>query len=93
MGMTITAGSCFLYRKSAFAKTSGFDTTFLTNEDHELAKRVSKYGRLQFFKEIRIGTSTRRVKKWGLVKSYKIYIKSTLVYWLNNGYVRNYWSS
>src|SRR3989344_7272915 len=92
LGIIITAGSCFAYRRNVFKKTGGFNIKFMTNEDHELAKRASKFGRFRFFNEIKIGTSTRRIQKWGLVKSYKIYIKSTLIYWLNHGYIKNYWN-
>lgn len=90
-GIPITAGSCFAYKKSIFKKLGGFNPNFLTNEDHELAERVNKIKKFVFFHDISVYTSSRRVANFGIIKSVIMYAKSTFVYFLNHGYLRDYW--
>ncbi|MBI3190496.1 glycosyltransferase family 2 protein [archaeon] len=92
IGVPMTTGSCFIYRKPLFEKSGGFDTKFLTNEDHDVADRISKMKRFVYFNDIRVGTSTRRVKKWGLFRTIRTYFKSTVIYFLNHSYIRSYWN-
>jgi glycosyltransferase involved in cell wall biosynthesis len=92
LGKPMTMGSCFIFRKNTFKKAGGFNPHFLTNEDHDMANRASKLGRFVYFKNAKIGTSTRRVKKWGLRKSIRVYFKSTIVFWLNHSYLKDYWN-
>ncbi len=91
IGIAITAGSCFAFRRDVFFKAGGFDERFLTNEDHDLARRVNKVKRFMFFGDVVVETSSRRVNKFGLFGSIKIYLKSTMIYVLNNSYLRDYW--
>ena len=90
MGVPFTAGSCFAYNKEVFDKVGGFNEKFLTNEDHELAKRVSKLQRFIFL-DIPVYTSARRSQKTGFIKLTKTYAKSTLTYFLNNRCINGYW--
>ncbi len=90
MGIPFTAGSCFAYHKEIFDKVGGFNENFLTNEDHELAKRISKLQRFVFL-DIPVSTSARRAHKTGFIRLTKTYIKSTLTYFLNNKYINGYW--
>jgi glycosyltransferase involved in cell wall biosynthesis len=91
-GIAMTMGSCFIYRKSVFNKVGGFNPEFLTNEDHDLAERAAKVSRFVYFKDIEVGTSSRRPKRWGMLKTTKVYIKSTLIFFLNHKYLRDYWT-
>ncbi|MBI4154334.1 glycosyltransferase [Candidatus Woesearchaeota archaeon] len=91
IGVQMTAGSCFAYRKNVFRKAGGFNPKFMTNEDHDLADRASKIGKFVFCRDIVVYTSSRRVAKLGLFRSTKMYAKSTFTYFLNHGYLRDYW--
>ncbi len=91
MGIILTGGSCFAYRRKIFLKAGGFNPVFMTNEDHDLAGRVSKISRFMFFDDITAYTSCRRIKKNGLLRMVKLYFKSTAIYFLNHSYVREYW--
>jgi peptidoglycan-N-acetylglucosamine deacetylase len=92
LGKPMTMGSCFIYRKSVFKRVGGFNPAFLTNEDHDLARRASRQGRFSYFKNAKIKTSTRRVRKWGMRKAVRVYFKSTLTYWFNHSYLKDYWT-
>ena len=91
LGFVFTNGSCFAYRRDVFFRVHGFDERMLTNEDHDLANRANKIMRFVFFNDIIIETSSRRINKIGLMRSIKVYIKSTSVYLLNRSYLRDYW--
>lgn len=92
IGLVITAGSCFIYKKDVLKKTGGFNTRFITNEDHDLAKRANKLKRFKFFKDVVVYTSCRRVSSMGELKTIKTYLKSTLFFYLKNSYLKDYWS-
>lgn len=93
IGMPVTNGSCFVYRKKLFRKVHGFNPKFMTNEDHDLAARISKVGHIVFFRNIRVNFSSRRLQKWGLLKSIKMYGKSTYLFFFKRTYIRTgYWS-
>ena len=91
IGMPMTAGSCFAFREDIFKKVGGFRTEFMTNEDHDLAKRVYKIARFKIL-NINIYTSTRRSKRMGFLKLMKIYAKSTFTFLLNNKPIHGYWA-
>lgn len=91
IGVAITAGSCFAFRRTAFERAGGFNPCLWTNEDHDLAHRVGKLGRFAYFREIPVWTSVRRVAKLGFCSSIMTYIRSTAVYALNKSCIRDYW--
>ena len=63
-------------RRSAFEKIGGFNTKLVTAEDIDLAKRISKQGKIKYNPAVKMYVSARRVKKWG-------YIKFTLFHIIN----------
>jgi len=90
LGMIMTTGSLFIYSKKAFERAGGFNINFMTNEDHELARRASKFGRFVFFNDVHVTTSARRVNRMGLGSAIKMYIKSTLFLYKGK-YLQDYW--
>lgn len=92
LGIAITAGSCFIYRRDAFKRSGGFNPQLFTNEDHDMARRISKIGRFVYFDDVSISTSVRRIAKLGFWNMLFTYIKSTLIYVLNKGCIKNYWN-
>ena len=61
-------GSNMAFRRSAFEKILGFNTSLITCEDLDIARRVKKLGKLKYSKDIFVDVSARRVKKWGYLK-------------------------
>jgi len=94
MGLVITSGSCFIYRKEVFEKIGGFNSEFMTNEDHDVAKKVSKIMKFQFFDDINVYTSCRRIHNTGFWRILAFYFRSTLKFYVKNSYLKNnvYWS-
>jgi glycosyltransferase involved in cell wall biosynthesis len=92
-GFVMTPGSCFVYDRKIFQKTGGFNPKMLTNEDHDMARRASKFGQFRYFSDVTVNVSARRVNRIGIFGAFILYPKSTLLYFLNKRYVKDYWST
>ena len=90
VGFTFTNGTCFTYRKDIFNKVGGFNSKLLTNEDHDLAIRISKYSRIRMF-DITVYTTVRRLERLGAIKFLKLQAKATLNYFLFQRSLPEYW--
>lgn len=90
IGFTITNGCCFAFDANAFRRVGGFDPDLLTNEDHDLARRVSKLGRFYFMDNIKIFVSSRRLDR-GVFNFFKLNLKATFTYFLNHKSCKDYW--
>ena len=73
-------GSNIAVKRTAFEKVKGFDTSLITAEDLDLAKRIKKQGKLKFSKNVFVNVSARRVKKWGYLKFTFFHIINGLKY-------------
>ncbi|MBS3056885.1 MAG: glycosyltransferase [Candidatus Aenigmarchaeota archaeon] len=87
-----TNGSCFAFTRQAFSKVRGFDEFMLTNEDHDIAKRISKYYRF-VFSDVIVYTSLRRLHRCGMLKFLKQHVKSTFLYFVFKKGNPGYWDS
>jgi glycosyltransferase involved in cell wall biosynthesis len=58
-------GEFFAVRKSVFIRVKGFDENMPCLEDHELAYRLSKFGRFVFISDLTVYESLRRFRKLG----------------------------
>ena len=92
LGIPCTAGSCFIFRREAFERAGGFNPCLLTNEDHDAANRIARFGRFAHL-DTPIYTSVRRVAKRGWLYMLLTYVKSTAIYILNGSCLRDYWDS
>lgn len=68
LGKTGFQGQSFAFRKSAFLKIGGFNTSLHTGEDFDLGCRMSKVGKIKFVPKTFGISSTRRIKE-GPVKT------------------------
>lgn len=65
LGMPHVIGFNCAYRKDPFLRAGGFDENTVTSEDIQLARRMSKQGRIVFEKEMFALTSPRRFRTYG----------------------------
>ncbi|MBI2076002.1 MAG: glycosyltransferase [Candidatus Aenigmarchaeota archaeon] len=91
LGIVMTLGSCFVFEKGVFNAVGGFNHELLTNEDHDIARRVAKEKHVRYFSDITVYTSSRRVAKRGIFRMVMTYAKSTLVYFLKHKSLKDYW--
>ncbi|MBI4018152.1 MAG: glycosyltransferase [Candidatus Aenigmarchaeota archaeon] len=90
LGSPITNGSCFVFDRRVFEKAGGYSDIILTNEDHDLARRVHRIKRFVFL-PIKVYTSGRRLHKWGAWKFVKIHAIMTYLYFFKKKSYTAYW--
>lgn len=61
-------GEFLAVRRTAFTKADGFDEEMPCLEDHDLANRLSHFGRFVFISDLTVHESLRRFKKLGFRK-------------------------
>ncbi|KPV64725.1 MAG: Glycosyltransferase AglE [Candidatus Bathyarchaeota archaeon BA1] len=69
-------GEFFAVRRGFFFKVNGFNDILPCAEDGELSYRLSKIGKIEFIKDLCILESGRRLKKWGLFRTYKTWFEA-----------------
>jgi len=62
------------YRKTPFLSVGGFDEDNKMSEDIQLARKIRKYGKIRFEKQMSALTSARRFRKYGHVYLGGLYI-------------------
>ncbi|MEM5874696.1 MAG: glycosyltransferase [Candidatus Aenigmatarchaeota archaeon] len=73
VGKPNIAGCISAYKKKYFDMVNGFDERLKVLEDFDLSNRISKLGKIVYTKDTFVLTSTRRLEKWGLFKSFVNY--------------------
>ena len=91
IGVNLTNISIFIYKKSVFEAVGGFNENFLASEDQELAIRVGKSSRFGIL-NVELLTSARRIKKFGLLKYFKVCIMSFLYCFFKHKSYPRYWT-
>lgn len=72
-GNARVVGACCAYRKSVFDEVGGFDEELEALEDFNLSEKISNLGKIKYVKETMALVSTRRITKWGKIKSIEKY--------------------
>lgn len=68
LGKTIFQGQNFAFKKSASEKIGGLNMLLYSAEDADFGNRLSKVGKVKFFDDVFVYTSTRRAGKEKLLK-------------------------
>lgn len=75
----MTVGGNFAVKKSAIEKIGGFDTSIaFYGEDANIARRLSRIGRVDFFITLYMPTSARRLKAEGMLRMAFRYARNFL---------------
>jgi len=80
IGKPNLAGTCVMYRKSAFKKVGGFDESRAASEDFDLCERIAKAGKVKFIWTITARTSKRRLAEMGLLGLIADWTRTTVKY-------------
>lgn len=85
-------GGNFILRRSALEKIGGYDTSIdFWGEDTDIAKRISKVGRVKFTFKLPMITSPRRFRKDGfLVAAWKYFINYVWVLIFSRPFIKKY---
>jgi len=68
------ATNSILVKKEIFEKISGFDEKIKIGEDHDFARRASKFGKFGYIETEPVLTSIRRFEREGRLKTYLKYL-------------------
>jgi len=82
VGKPNLAGTCVMYRKSAFKKVGGFDESRAASEDFDLCERMAKVGKVRFLWSVTARTSKRRLAEMGLLGLVADWTRTTVKYLL-----------
>jgi len=74
-------GDVLAVRRDSFFKTEGFDEKLATMEITELILKLSEVGRIALLNTT-VYESVRRLKQWGILKSYLVWWRYYASYWL-----------
>jgi glycosyltransferase involved in cell wall biosynthesis len=84
-------GEFFAVRREAFLKIGGFNENLPCIEDHDLALRLSKIGKIIFLKNLTVYESMRRFRQMGFLKVLKLWISNYIFYLLFNRTISSSW--
>lgn len=73
-GNARVVGACCAYKKSYFDQVGGFNEKIGALEDFDLSEKISLLGKIKYLEGTIALVSTRRIAKWGKVKSIQKYI-------------------
>ena len=66
--MGMGRGECHIIRKDDFVKSGGYNETLAAGEDFDLYKRLRKFGKIKFRRDLLIYESPRRYRKFGYTR-------------------------
>ena len=85
-------GGNFVIRRDAMIRAGGYDTSItFYGEDTDVAKRLSKVGRVQWTFRLPVYASGRRLKKEGIVRmSIKYTLNHLWILWFDRPFTMRY---
>jgi len=69
-------GEFLAVKREVFLRMNGFNESLPCAEDGELSYRLSKVGKVQFIKDLVVLESGRRIRNWGVLRTYKTWFES-----------------
>ena len=90
-GMGMGRGECQVVKKEFFEKANGYDESLAAGEDFDLYRRLKKFGRVKFLKDITVYESPRRYRKYGYAKVLWDWTKNSISVFLRHKSVSDKW--
>jgi GT2 family glycosyltransferase len=81
VGRPLLAGQGSAVRIDVLEKIGGFIAEYNIVHDVEIGWRARKYGKIAFDPNWRVYTSSRRVKKMGFLKYFRLMASTAFTYW------------
>ncbi len=75
--------------RNEILKRENFDESLITCEEIDLFHRLKKYGKIKFI-ESKVQTSSRRIKKWGILRFFIFHLLNVLRYNIAKSPSRSY---
>jgi len=91
LGMGMGRGECHIIKREYFDKCGGYNERMPAGEDYDLYRRIRKFGRIKFLKDITVYESPRRYRKYGYMKVFWDWTKNSLSALFRNKAVSKKW--
>lgn len=93
LGLGMGRGECQIVRRNAFYKVNGYNPHIAAGEDFDLYRRINKFGKIFFEKNIKIYESPRRFRKYGYIKTVLYWTLNSLTVWFFGKSVSKEWEA
>jgi len=77
-GIGMGRGECQMIRREYFFKLGGYNEKMAAGEDFDLYKRLKKFGKIKFLRDIVVYESPRRYRKYGYSRVFWAWTKNAL---------------
>jgi len=91
LGMGMGRGECHIVKRSIFEKINGYNETLAAGEDFDLYRRIKKFGKIKFIRDLRVYESPRRYRKYGYSKVFLDWSKNAISVVMKNRSVSDEW--
>ncbi len=93
IGMGMGRGECQIVKKELFDKLGGYNENLPAGEDFELYKRLKKFGKIKYLRELTVYESPRRYRKFGYMRVFWDWTKNSVSVVLRNKSVSDKWEA
>ena len=76
--MGMGRGECHIIRRDAFSKAGGYNEKFTAGEDFDLYKRIKKFGKIVYCRDLLVYESPRRYRRYGYMKVFYDWAKNSV---------------
>jgi glycosyltransferase involved in cell wall biosynthesis len=76
--MGMGRGECHIIRRYAFDKAGGYNEKFTAGEDFDLYKRIKKFGKIVYCKNLLVFESPRRYRHYGYTRVFYDWAKNSI---------------
>jgi hypothetical protein len=91
IGMGMGRGECQIVKKEFFNKAGGYNENFPAGEDFDLYRRLKKFGKIKYLRNLTVFESPRRYREQGYTKVFWKWTKNSVSVFLRNKAVSDKW--
>lgn len=78
IGMGMGRGECHIIRKDFFQKTGGYNEDMAAGEDYDLYRRLKRFGKIKFLRELTVYESPRRYRRFSYFGVFVDWTKNSI---------------
>jgi predicted glycosyltransferase involved in capsule biosynthesis len=91
LGMGMGRGECQIVKKELFEKIKGYNESLAAGEDFDMYRRIKKFGKIKYLRNLVVYESPRRYRKYGYAKVFWDWTKNSFSVVLKNRSVSETW--
>ena len=91
LGMGMGRGECHMVKKDIFNTCNGYNESMAAGEDYDLYRRIKKFGKIKFLRDITVYESPRRFRRYGYLNVFMDWTKNSVSVLFCNKSVSKKW--